>query len=221
MSERLDVLDQGGSTPDPANERPRAGRRDRRTTVQQMDEGTFLPRHVAGRDRHDADAHASPSDRRTLPHGGLDRAPGTRRGGVHTDDHLVGIHGGGGELRAVEHEVRAERHQDPVLLARRLPLAPVHDDERTALPTADRAHLHGGRERGAAAASQTCGVDRVDQLGAGGSTRRRRRRERGAVFAQAHRCGSIEMRAQPATLALGSRVPELLTARPRCSKRRR
>ena len=140
--------------------------------------------------------------------------------GASTDDHLIGIHGGRGELRAVEHEVRAKRHQDPVLLARRLPFAPVHDDDGTPLPTADRAHLDGRRERRAATAAQTGGVDRVDQLGAGASMRRRRRRNAARV-----RAGSSGRPDRDADSTVRRwrwiLVAELLTARPRCSRRRR
>ena len=82
------------------------------------------------------------------------------------DDHLARAHGPGGEHRAVEHQVRQPRQQQPVLAGRGLGLAAVDDDRAHPAAGGNRAQLAGRREVGAAAAAQAAALHRIDQLAA-------------------------------------------------------
>jgi hypothetical protein len=70
-----------------------------------------------------------------------------------------------GEHRSIEHKMWCEREQRVVLVAHRLALATVDDDDRPATPGRHRAKLSGGGETGAAPATQTGPLDGIDELG--------------------------------------------------------
>ena len=69
-----------------------------------------------------------------------------RRGLAHAHDHFLGADGLGGELAAVEHQVRQRLAQRAVLQARRLALGGVdHDDRRPRAPATARSFVAVGK----------------------------------------------------------------------------
>src|SRR5206468_648309 len=81
---------------------------------------------------------------------------------------LVGAHRRCGELRPVEHEVRAEEQQRAILVTERLAFGPVDQDDgsRPDGPFRDRAPLAPDRKSGPAAAQQPARLELTDEPGA-------------------------------------------------------
>ena len=69
-----------------------------------------------------------------------------------------------GEDCAIKHQVWRSCKQRLVLVARRLPLRAVRDDDPTSPPGGRCAHLDGGGKSSASAPEQPAALDRGDQL---------------------------------------------------------
>ena len=114
---------------------------DRRTAVEMVHQRRLLPGHVAAGDDAELQLRRPRRPRRAF----LDRlrhaVDARGRGLAHAHDRLVRADRLGGELRAVEHQVRRHLAQRAVLEARRLALGRVDDDDRATPRRRDGAQL--------------------------------------------------------------------------------
>ena len=145
VGEGLDVGDQRGAPAHPAFEGPRGGEGGQRgAAAEEGDERGLLPGDVAGghRDQPRVGARRPRSVAVETPRSAIASAQPRRERRVadsHTPSRISRApHGGGGEQRAVEHEVGEGLQQRAVLGARGLALGAV-DDHDGRPPSGDRA----------------------------------------------------------------------------------
>src|SRR5438270_5372744 len=163
VSEGLDILDERGRAIDAALERVRRDdRRRRETVVDQMDRGGLGTGDVARRSERKADEVplrlVSLCER--AKHGVARRVVAF----AEVQDDAAGANGAGRDKGAVEGKVWARGHQDSVLLALRLTLGAVDDDDGIAGgPLCHRAPLRRCRKARAAAAGQAGAFEQIDE----------------------------------------------------------
>ena len=169
MGQGLHVLHQGRGATQAALAHPRRLERGQRGTAA---EPVHHRRLLAGQEprRGLRDRHGEPVQAAGGPVG--QRAQDLRAGGsVQVEVGLGGADRFGGQLQAVEHEVRRELQQELVLVAGRLALRAVGHDHRAALLSMSRAHAGPGdrgqlpvhREGRAAAAGEAGRLDVCDE----------------------------------------------------------
>ena len=162
VGQALDVLHQGRVAPNASLERTlERGGGPGVARVQVVDNRARLARYVAARRLHQPDRN------RIAPAAFGDRAAhGAHRFSVlasNVDDKLVSADCRAGENPAVNHQVRSEMHERPILRAARLTLRAIRDDHGTAArPLGHAPPLAPHGESGSAAADQAAALDRGD-----------------------------------------------------------
>ena len=164
VGQALDVLDERRASIDaPLRHARRRRGRPGVPAVEVVDRRGRLAGHVADRGRHDAGRTAD-----LVP--ALVDGPGHRRDRrmvflADVEDDLVGANRLRRQDRAVDHEVRPARHQDPVLEARGLALGAVRDDDgATVAALGHGSPLAPDREPGPAAAEQAARLEVRDEV---------------------------------------------------------